>query len=302
MAIAQTTPFGTTLGLTLSTELERLAERVRNGIVEVRDGRGGGAGTIVRQDGLIVTNHHVVPGEHATVTTASGARHDARVVASLLERDLAVLRIDATGLPALPLGDSAALRVGELLMAVGHPLGVTGAASLGVFSGVGPIEGRGGRHFREGLLAAIELRPGNSGGPLVNMRGEVIGINSMVLGPHTALAVPIGVARGLLGLHGARPTLGAQVGVARLPAALAERHRLATRDALLLLGVRAGTPAEHAGLLPGDIILTLNGTRLQEPGDLAWRLIEAGGQPTVTLGLLRGGEPRDAVVELDSRP
>ena len=178
------------IGADLSVELAALADRVRVGVVQVTNGRGGGSGTIWREDGLIVTNHHVTPGEHAKVTLADGRSLPARVVNALPERDLAVLQVEATGLPALPVGDSTALRIGELLLAVGHPLGVPRAVSLGIFSGVGPIEGQGGRHFQEALLADIELRPGNSGGPLLNARGEVVGINAMVLGPRTALAVP----------------------------------------------------------------------------------------------------------------
>jgi serine protease Do len=292
-------PFGGAVGERLSAELAALTERVRGGIVEVRNGQGGGTGTVVRPDGLIVTNHHVVPGEGAHVTTPTGAQYPARVVASLPERDLAILKIDATDLPWLPLGDSQALRVGELVVAVGHPLGVTGAATLGIFSGFGPIEGRGGRHFQEALLAAIELRPGNSGGPLVNARGEVVGINAMVLGPHTALAVPSATAQRLIGAaSGRRQTLGVQIGVAQLPQALMARHGVEQAEALIVLGVEDDTPAGRAGVLPGDIVLRYNGQPLQEPGDLAWQLTGAAEGVSVTLSLLRGGEPREVVVAL----
>src|SRR4051795_6197734 len=124
-----TTITPTSIGLTISDELARLAERVRAGVVQVRDGRGGGAGTVVRADGLIVTNYHVVPGERAKITTADGVTREARVVGNMPERDLAVLQADLQGLPALPLGESRVLRPGELVLAVGHPLGITGAAS-----------------------------------------------------------------------------------------------------------------------------------------------------------------------------
>ena len=206
------------VGADLSGELAALANQVRVGVVQVADGRGAGSGTIWREDGLIVTNYHVAPGERARVTLADGRALPARAVNGLPERDLAVLQVEATGLPSLPVGDSAALRIGELLLAVGHPLGVPRAVSLGIFSGVGPIEGqggeggRGGRHFQEALLADIELRPGNSGGPLLNARGEVVGINAMVLGPRTALAVPSATVVRLLGGGGLRRVLGVTAG------------------------------------------------------------------------------------------
>lgn len=284
------------VGVDLSGELGGLAARVQAGVVQVSDGRGGGAGTIWREDGLIVTNYHVVPGEGARVTTVTGEMLRGRVVANLPERDLAVLQVDARGLPALPVGDSGALRPGELVLAVGHPLGVKGAVSLGIFCGVGPIEGQetGGRHFREALLADIELRPGNSGGPLVTARGEVVGINAMVLGPRTALAVPSATVQRLLGRGATRRVIGVQVGATPLPPAA--RHGLAQEAALLLLGVEPGGPADRAGLLPGDFLLALDGRGLEEPGDLAWGLAETPSGAAVTLRILRAGEPRAVTV------
>lgn len=286
------------IGVDLTTELGALAERVRVGVVQITDGRGGGAGTIWRSDStgsLIVTNYHVVPGEAARVTTADGTVLRGQVVANLPERDLAVLRVDAQGLSALPVGDSGALRTGELVVAVGHPLGVRGAVSLGIFCGVGPIEERGNRHFQEALLADIELRPGNSGGPLVNIRGEVVGINAMVLGPRTALAVPSATVLRLLGGR-TRRVIGVQVGAVQIPRALVARHGLQQGAALLVLGVESESPATTAGLLPGDILLALDGHGLEEPGDLAWGLAGAPSDTAVTLRILRGGEPREVAV------
>jgi S1-C subfamily serine protease len=292
-----TTFTATDIAHAVSGELARLTERVRAGVVQVRNGQGGGAGTVVRSDGLIVTNHHVVPGERAHVTTADGTTREGRVVASLPDRDLAVLQVDLQGLPTLPLGASRALRPGDLVLAVGHPLGVTGAASLGVFSSIGPIEARRGRHFEEAVMAAVELRPGNSGGPLVNVRGEVVGINAMVLGPHTAFAVPVEVVKRLIEAGaGPRRTLGVQVQPVQLPTALVQRHALAHDSALLIAGVVERSAAERAGLLPGDILLALNGQELIEPGDLAWALTGLPEGISLTLRLLRGGEPRDITI------
>jgi serine protease Do len=201
-----------------------------------------------------------------------------------------VIRVEATGLPALPVGDSGALRVGEIVVAVGHPLGVAGAVTLGVYTGTGTIEGGGqnGRHFREAILADIELRPGNSGGPLVNARGEVVGINAMVTGPRSALAVPSATVVRLIGGR-ARRALGVRVEPIPTPRALAAQHGLDQETALIVIDVAPESPADGAGLLPGDIVLAVDGHTIQEPGDLAWGLAEAPDGAALTVRLVRGG-------------
>ncbi len=290
----------TAVGGLLADELAALAERVRAGVVRITNGRGAGSGTIWHEDGLIVTNYHVVPGERARVTLADGREFPGTVVSNLPERDLAVIRIEAQGLPALPVGDSNALRVGEILLAVGHPLGVPGAATLGIYSGTGTIEGneRSGRHLREAILADIELRPGNSGGPLVNARGETIGINAMVMGPRTALAVPSATVVRLIGGR-ARRALGVRVEPIATPRALAARLGIIQQAALILIDVAADSPAERAGLLPGDIVLAVDGHAIEEPGDLAWGLSEAPDGTPLTIRILRGGAPREVLIAAD---
>lgn len=283
----------------LSDELEELAERVRAGVVEISDGRGTGAGTIWTADGLIVTNHHVVPGETARVTLVDDRMLDARAIASLPERDLALLKVDAAALPALPVGDSASLRPGEIVLAVGHPHGVPGVVTFGIFSRFGPYEGRSGKHFREGLLADIELRPGNSGGPLVNVRGEVVGINAMVLGPGTALAVPSATVARLLASR-ERRTLGVQVGVIRNTPAVVGRVDLVQELLLMVLDVAPGSVAAQAGLLPGDILLAVDGEQLEEPGDIALALTGAEASATLSLTVLRAGLRREVSLTLST--
>ena len=292
------------VGGPLAAEVNALAERVRAGVVRVSNGRGTGSGTIWHPDGLIVTNYHVVPGERAQIALADGREFAGTVVSNLPERDLAVIRVEAQDLPALPVGDSAALRVGEVVVAVGHPLGVPGAATLGIFSGFGTIEGgggngggRNGRHFREALLADIELRPGNSGVPLVNVRGEVVGINAMVMGPRTALAVPSATVVRLIGGR-ARRVLGVRIEPIATPRTLAARYNLAQESALILVDITPDSPADRAGLLPGDIILAIDGHAIEEPGDLAWGLTEAADGAAVRLHLVRGG----ALLGIDIAP
>ena len=287
----------TFLASVLSDELAELAERVRAGVVEISDGRGTGAGTIWGSDGLIVTNHHVVPGETARVTLVDDRELDARVIASLPERDLALLKVDAADLPALPVGDSTSLRPGEIVLAVGHPHGVPGVVTFGVFSRFGPYEGSPGRHFREGLLADIELRPGNSGGPLVNARGEVVGINAMVLGPGTAMAVPSATVARLLQSR-ERRTLGIQVGVVQNAHGTGGVEYLGQELLLMILDVSAGSVAERSGLLPGDILLEIDGEQLEEPGDVALALIDAERDATLSLTILRAGQRQEVTAML----
>ncbi|HEX5164346.1 MAG TPA: trypsin-like peptidase domain-containing protein [Thermomicrobiales bacterium] len=275
----------------LSDELEGLAARVQAGVVEISDGRGTGAGTNWSSDGLIVTNHHVVPGESARVGFTDGRVLDARVVSSLPERDLTLLKVEAIDLPALPVGDSAVLRPGEIVLAVGHPHGIPSVVTFGIFSRFGPYEGDGRvpKHLREGLLADIELRPGNSGGPLVNANGEVVGINAMVLGPGTAMAVPSATVRRLLAA-GERRTLGVQIGVVNAGATSQQEPHL------MVLDVVPASEAARAGLLPGDMLLAIGGQALEEPGDIALALREASAAESLSLTIQRAGRRLDVLV------
>lgn len=166
-----------------------LVERLQRSVVEVRTpGAGHGAGTVWRPDGLVVTNHHVVPRDRAEVVLADGRRLDGEVVARDERNDLALLEVAAGGLPAVPVGDARALRVGELVVAVGHPFGLRGAATIGVVSAAMPPRPVP-LPARELIRADVLLGPGNSGGPLADARGYVVGINAMVVGG-LALAVP----------------------------------------------------------------------------------------------------------------
>ena len=174
-----------------------VAQRLGASVVEVRTaGAGHGAGTIWRSDGTIVTNHHVVPRERAEVALADGRRLPAVVVARDPRNDLAVLRVAAGDLPAATIGDAAALRCGELVIAVGHPFGMRNAVTLGVVSAAMPPRPVP-LPIRELIRADVLLGPGNSGGPLADARGRVVGINAMVAGG-LALAVPSHLVERLL--------------------------------------------------------------------------------------------------------
>jgi serine protease Do len=173
----------------LEEETARLVATLQRSVVQVHTGGGQGAGVIWHSAGYIVTNHHVVRHNRAVVELADGRRLTATVQARDPENDLALLRVDAWDLPAATVGDSRTLRVGELILAVGHPFGVTGNATLGIVSGTGGSLWLG-QAQRELLQADVELAPGNSGGPLADMSGRVVGVASMIVSPGIAVAVP----------------------------------------------------------------------------------------------------------------
>ena len=278
----------------LSQALADISERVQRGVVRVRSGSGFGAGTAWRADGIVVTNHHVVGGSGAELSLSDGRRFEGRVIARDQANDLAVLRVDAGDLPALPVRDARTLRPGELVIAVGHPVGMVGAASLGIVTGSLPAEPQ--SEERELIRADVLLRPGNSGGPLVDASGRVVGINAMVMGG-LSLSVPSHLVARLLAAND-RPLLGVGVQAIRLQPALAAVGHSAS--GLLVISLASNGPAERAGLLAGDILLALDGQPLTEPAALLTAL-DGPLNETVTLSLLRGGVPREISARLPQR-
>ena len=196
----------------IDADLSAVVVKTRQSLVEISNGRRGqGAGTIWHSDGLIVTNAHVVHGQTPKVTLPDGRVLAAKVLAQDPSLDVAVLKVDATGLPTVELGESSKLRAGEWLLALGHPWGVEGAATAGVVIGVGadwpelPQPGRGrtsqvsaGHASGEWLVANLHLRPGHSGGPMVDAYGRLVGINTMMAGPGVGVAVPVHVVKRFL--------------------------------------------------------------------------------------------------------
>jgi len=269
----------------------RIADGLRRGVTVVRASRGGhGAGTVWRADGLVITNNHVAAGDHARVIFADGTEADAHVIARDPGVDLAALQVDTDGLAALPAGDSAALRVGQLVLAVGNPFGEMRAVTAGIISATGGGIAGGTLALREAVQANITLRPGNSGGPLADSEGRVIGINSMVLGPGVAIAVPANTVARFLA---ERAPGGAVLGIAGQPV---ELPGVDERAGVLVSEVVDGSAAEAAGLLPGDVLLTIDGTPTAS-GDALLRTITTRlpGEPR-RLAILRGGVRREVTV------
>jgi serine protease Do len=273
-----------------------MIERAQRSVVQVRSGgRGIGAGVIWDPDGLVLTNHHVVAGGRRNVTVAlhDGRTFDAAIVKSSAGLDLALLRLsgDATDLPAAPVGDSDVLRVGELVYAIGHPWGSVGAVSAGIVGGVGELRGRGRGSSARYVRSDVTLAPGNSGGPLLNARGEVVAINAMVFG-RMALSIPANVA-GTWAAAERRPRLGIGVLPVEVPASL---HREAGASGLVIAAIEDGGFADRAGLLVGDVLLAITDEPLDGAETLLGALARAG--DTVDLRIMRGGRIVDMEVRL----
>lgn len=182
----------------LNDELSAVAEAARRGLVSISNGRrGAGAGTIWHPDGLILTNAHVVQLRSPKVTLPDGRQLPAQVLAHDPELDLAALNLDASELPTIELGQSKRLQPGEWVLALGHPWGVAGAATAGVVIGMGPPPEMN-MPSRDLIHVGLHLRPGHSGGPLVDTYGRLVGINTMMAGPDVGLAVPVHVVKGFL--------------------------------------------------------------------------------------------------------
>lgn len=257
-----------------------IAEQLRRSTVLIESGgRGAGSGVIWSSDGTVVTNAHVVRGSRVSVQLWDGREFDAAVRSRDPRRDLAQLQIGAANLPAASPADSSVLRPGELAIAIGNPLGFVGALATGVIHAVGPLRGLGRRSW---VQADVRLAPGNSGGPLADARGRVIGINTMVAGG-LALAIPSNSVRDFLASGPANAWLGVTVHPTLVPRPAGAGKTFG----LVILEVEPGGPAGQASLLAGDILLGTEEKPFTAVEDLSAAL--EGGDPRVLrLEFLRG--------------
>ena len=241
--------------------------------------RGGtGSGVIVAPDGLVLTNSHVVDGAaRVNVSTVDGRSLTAQVVGNDPDTDLALVRIDApVTLPAAPLGNSKLLRRGQLVIAIGNPLGFESTVTTGVVSALGrSLRARSGRLIDDVIQTDAALNPGNSGGPLVSSRGEVVGVNTAVImgAQGICFAVAANTASFVLGelvRHGR--VRRAYIGIAAQQFTLSRRRQLAAalaqESAVMVATVEPASPADRAGIAAGDIILALDGTAVTGADDL----------------------------------
>jgi serine protease Do len=189
----------------INDDAAAISDRVLNSLVQINNGqRGVGAGAIWQSDGLIITNAHVILGRRGqvanslSVTLRNGRDYPARLIAYDAKRDLAALRIDAAELSPIEIGDSNRLNAGDLVLAMGFPWGIKGGTTSGVVIGSGAQLPELGDNQHEWIAASLHLRPGHSGGPLVDSRGRLVGINTLMNGPEVGVAIPVHVAKEFL--------------------------------------------------------------------------------------------------------
>ncbi len=274
---------------------------------EQPDRGGSGSGVVISPDGLALTNSHVAHGRRQlTATTTEGDRIDADLVGDDPATDLALVRLSTHGLPHATLGDSNALQVGQLVIAVGNPFGLHSTVSTGVVSAVGrSLRSPSGRLIEGIIQHTAPLNPGNSGGPLVDSRGHVIGVNSAIVAFAQGLgfAVPSRTAQWVVGellAHGRvqRAYLGVNAAVRPFPPALARRLDLLNELCVEVVGVEQGSPADRAGLREGDQIVAIAGRLVNTTDDLHRALARLPIGQDVALSIVRAGR----VIEVALRP
>jgi len=257
-----------------------------------------GSGVIIdAEQGYVVTNHHVVANaETVEITTRDRRTYKAELVGADPQTDLALLRIDAPGLTALPLGDSDALQVGDFVVAIGNPFGLGQTVTLGIVSALGR-GGLGLEDYEDFIQTDASINPGNSGGALVDLEGRLVGINTAILGGRggsigIGFAIPVNMMRVIAGRIAESGTVErGQLGVRTqdLTPELAEGMGMDAVQGVVVVAVREGSAAAQAGLAEGDVVLTANGRAVRDSVDLRNQVGLARVGDPIELGILRDG-------------
>ncbi len=251
--------------------------RLRRGENDVERAAGAGSGFIFTPDGLILTNSHVVHGAaRIEVQVSDGRRLPATLIGDDPGTDLAVVRVEGTNLPFVTLGNSKRLKVGQLVIAIGSPFGFQHTVTAGVVSALGrTLRSRSGRLISDVLQTDAALNPGNSGGPLVNSRGEVVGVNTATILPAQGICFAIGIntaqyvaARLIRDGRIRRAYIGVVGQTVPVPRRLMKFHSLRQETAILVQSVEANSPAQSAGIRPGDLLLSFGGGAVAGIDDL----------------------------------
>jgi Do/DeqQ family serine protease len=280
----------------------------RGGRAPLREGLG--SGVIVSGDGTILTNNHVVEdSEHITVRLHDGRTYTAKVVGLDEPTDLAVLDIEATSLPTLPLADSGRVRVGDVVLAVGNPLNLGQTVTMGIISAKGRTTGGRNDVYQDFLQTDAPINQGNSGGALITTGGELVGINSQILslsGGNMGIgfAIPSNLAKNVMSqLVSTGKVRRSMLGVTVQPVTsdLADGLGLSAVRGAVVSDVSPGSPAEKAGLERQDVILRVDGVDISDSNDLRNRISNVVPGQTVTVDYMRDGKPRSVRVALAER-
>ncbi|MFO1450327.1 MAG: DegQ family serine endoprotease [Opitutaceae bacterium] len=269
-----------------------------------------GSGVIISADGYIATNNHVVQGaDVVTVSLDDGRELSAKVVGRDPQTDVAVIKVDAEGLPAITFADSTKIEVGDRVLAIGNPFGIGETVTTGIVSAKGRRPGLG-LDYEDFIQTDAAINPGNSGGALVDIQGRLIGINTAILSRSggfqgVGLAVPanlVGHVANSLVQHGkvVRGYLG--VGAQDVTPALAEHLGLKARSGALVSDVAPGSPAAKAGLESGDVITSVNGEKVEDANRLTFAIGAISPGTKVDLGILRDGKAKQVDVTTIERP
>ena len=268
-----------------------------------------GTGFLISPDGYVVTNNHVVaPGGEIVVKLDRGSEHSAKVVGTDPDTDVALLKIEVSGVPVLPLGDSDRLQVGEPVMAIGNPFGLDQTVTTGIVSAKERFIGSG--PYDDFIQTDASVNPGNSGGPLIDARGAVVGINTAIFSQSggsvgIGFAIPVNLAKVVLSQLRERGTVvRGWLGVALRPVTphVAEAMRLDDPRGAVVEGTVPGSPAERAGIRKGDVIVAFGNTPITGPGDLSRRIAAQGPGQKVQLTVVRDRQRLTIPVDLARPP